>query len=64
MQPGFEPRGGTSLSPQGVRMGAPLLLPVCPDRGKRGSRINPPLTSNEPCWPAVHLGANRTHVSL
>jgi hypothetical protein len=47
-----------------VRIGAPLLLPLCPEREKRGSRINPPLTLNEPCRPAVHLGANRTHVLL
>jgi hypothetical protein len=45
---------------QGVRIGSTMLLPLCPNIGKRGSRINPPLRLNEPHRPAVHLGADHT----
>jgi hypothetical protein len=40
------------------------LLPLCPVRGKGGSRINPSLALNEPCWPAVHLGSNHKNVGF
>jgi hypothetical protein len=40
------------------------LLPLCPGRGKGGSRINPSLALNEPCWPAVHLGSNHKNVGF
>ena len=40
------------------RFGATRLLPLCPAREIRGSRIDPTLTSKEIYWPAVHPGSN------
>jgi hypothetical protein len=49
----------TQVCLQGVRIGAPLLLLLCSVREKEDHSVDPPLGSEEPCWPAGHLGSNQ-----
>ena len=47
-----------NLNLQGERIGVPLLLPLCPVRVDKGSRIDPHLILKKPHWSAGHQGSN------